>query len=126
MNTDSHLQDADLTRAIIGATYDAFNHLGFGYQEKYYQRAVAIELTKRKIPFHREQAQPLRYEGKIIGRYFADFVVHDRIVLELKVANAILEAYVKQVLGYLRACGLTVGILAVMTPDGVLIKRVVL
>lgn len=126
MKTETHLHHHDTTRAAIGAIYDVYNKLGFGFQEKYYQRAVAIELTKRGLKFVREQTKPIYYDGRIIGRYYADFIVNDSVILELKIANDVLETYVKQVLGYLHAWQLSVGILAVIRPKEVLIKRLVL
>ena len=126
MKTETHLKQHELTRDVIGAVYDAYNRLEFGLQEKHYQRAVAIELEKRGLAFQREQTRPIRYEGRIIGRYYADFIIQGAVILELKIANEILETHVRQVLGYLHAWKLSIGILAVILPKKVLIKRVIL
>ncbi len=125
IDADEHLEHAALTREAIGAVYAAYNEMKFGYQERYYQRAVALELQQKGIPFQREQPHPIHYQNRIIGRYFVDFVIDSSVVLELKVAKEILETHINQVLAYLRHTGLTVGILAVITPQRVLIKRIV-
>ena len=125
MTVDHQYEQSEVTDQLIGSIFRVYNNLKFGYQEKYYQRAFALELGAGKIPFEREQVMPLKYQGRIIGRYFADFVVAGSVVVELKVANEILETHVAQVLGYLKAVSLKVGLLFVITKDRVLIKRIV-
>ena len=112
------------TFELIGLTYKVFNRLGFGYQEKYYQRAYAEELRSAKKNYIRERKCVIVYNGKKIGRYFIDFVVGN-IVVELKIANDAYLQHVQQVLGYLKATGRPLGIIVVMTPHGVKIKRVI-
>jgi GxxExxY protein len=125
MAVDVRYEQSELTDKLIGAVFEAYNSLKFGYQEKYYQRAFAIELEKLSLPYVREQSLPLKYEQRIIGRYFIDFLVNNQVVVELKVANEILETHVAQVLGYLKAASLKVGLLFVITKDRVLVKRIV-
>lgn len=121
---DSHLLHSELTRVAIGCVFEAFKELSFGYQEKQYQRAVEVELEKMKLKFQREQHQRLLYKGRTIGQYFMDFVIEEKIVLELKVANEFFDTHINQVLGYLKSTGLQVGLLAIITKDGVRIKRI--
>lgn len=123
--SDSHLLHADVTRPVIGSLFGVFKELGYGFQEKYYQRALAIRLDQDGVGFQREQMHPILFEGRIIGRYFVDFVIEKKVVLELKVAPGFYESFLKQVLGYLKTTGLKVGILAIITPQGVKIKRIV-
>ena len=126
MKTDTHLDQAELTRKIIGALYTVYNGVGYGYQEKYYQRALALELEKIGVRYERERSMPIKYEGRIIGRYFMDFVVEATVVVELKIGNEIYQTAMNQLLNYLRSAGLTVGLIGLITPKGVRIKRVVL
>lgn len=123
--TEDHLLHSALTRDVIGCVFEAFKSLGFGYQERYYQRAVAIELQESGLSFQREQYQRLMYKGRILGQYYMDFVIDSKVVLELKIANEFFDTHINQVLGYLRATELKVGLLAIVTKDGVKIKRVV-
>lgn len=115
----------DLTHQIIGILFDVYKEIGYGLQEKYYQRAVALRLGKAKLPFQREQHQPIQFDQQIIGRYFVDFVIDHKVVLELKVANGFFDAHLKQVLGYLKTTGLQIGLLGIVTPQGIKIKRVI-
>lgn len=73
---------------LIKLSFNVFNKLGFGYQEKYYQRAYGQELTEDGFIFQRERPVRIVYRGKIIGRYFIDFVIRGRIVVEFKESNS--------------------------------------
>ncbi|MCL5795812.1 MAG: GxxExxY protein [Patescibacteria group bacterium] len=115
----------ELSYKIVGVLYETYNELGFGYQEKYYQRAIKIRFEKYKIKFSKENMTRLQSDGKIIGRYFVDFTVEKKIVLELKIANDFYKKDINQVLGYLKATGLRLGILAIFTKDGLKYKRIV-
>lgn len=114
-----------LTRKIIGCLYEAFNKLGYGYQEKYYQRAFAIELDKFTLPYKREQKRTIIIDNKIIGRYFVDFLINAKVAVEIKVADDFYLTHTNQLLAYLKTFDIRVGLLAVMTPKGVKIKRLV-
>jgi GxxExxY protein len=115
----------ELSYRIIGLAFNVFKNLGYGYREKYYQRALAEEFNKEKVGFKRESLVKLIYNGKIIGRYFIDFIVEDKIIIELKVAKDFYTKDIKQVLGYLKSNGLKLGILIIITKDGMKYKRFV-
>lgn len=87
-----------LSYKTVGILYDVYNQLGSSYQEKYYQRAVEKALREEGIRFKREQHVPLEFRGERIGKHFVDFVIEDKIVLELKKTNKTLLKDVKQVL----------------------------
>lgn len=125
LRDDSKLLYADLTRRVIGVLFGVFNELTYGFQERHYQRAVALRLEKEQIPFQRELYHPIYFEEKIIGRYYMDFCIDDKLVLEMKVANGFYDAHIQQVLGYLKATDRKLGLLAVFTPCGVKIKRII-
>ena len=114
----------ELSYKIIGVLFRVFNKLGYGYQEKYYQRAVALELNEEKLNYIREKEVKLNYRDEIIGKYFLDFIVDNKIILELKVVNFFHEQDIKQILSYLKASGLKLGILAIITKDGIKYKRI--
>jgi GxxExxY protein len=107
----------DLTRQVIGAFFDVYNELGFGYVEAVYQRALAIALERRAIPHIRERALDVYYCGEKVGSYRADVVVDDRVLLELKVAERIHPLHEAQVLNYLKGTGLRVGLVLNFGPN---------
>lgn len=115
----------ELSFKIVGALFDVYNNLGFGYPEKIYQKALAEELRGLGLSFKRESFSRVRFKGKIIGSYFQDFVIEDKVVLEIKVGSGIYENNVNQVIAYLKDTGLRLGLLAVFTRKGILFRRVV-
>lgn len=115
----------DLSYKLLGIAFKIFNELGFGFPEKHYQRALASEFNDLKINFKEQVLIPLKYKEKEIGRYFADFVVENKILLELKVINKLGYHHSKQVLGYLENGKIKLGILLYFTKDGVKYKRII-
>ena len=73
-----------LSYAIIGVLYATFNELGYGYQERHYQKAISINLGKAEILYKREVYSPITYKEEKIGKYFLDFLIEDKIILEIK------------------------------------------
>lgn len=115
----------DLTAKIIGLCYKIHNQLGYGHPEKVYQKALEIELTAEDISFEREVYSKILYGGKIAGKFFLDFLIDDKVALELKVRRNLYESDWIQLLNYLKSMNLNLGILAVFTRDKVTIKRVI-
>ena len=106
------LIDSDLTGKIINACIEVHNELGNGFLEPVYQEALAEEFTSQGIPFEREKLLPIMYKGKILQKeYFADFVCYGSIIVELKAVAALSKAHKAQVLNYLNAAKLTIGLL---------------
>lgn len=104
------LAHADLTDEIIGAMYTVHRKLGAGFLEAVYKNALAIELRKRGLRVDRNVAYEIRYEGELIGRYVADFVVESKVIVEAKVARSIDTSHRDQTLNYLQASKLEVGL----------------
>lgn len=117
------LIEPELSYRIVGILYRVFNELGPGLHEKYYQKAVAAALQEEKISFREQAPIPLEFSNKIIGRYFADFVIENKIVLELKRGLRINRLHAHQLIAYLKATKLRLGILAYFGTDGVFFKR---
>ena len=115
MNADERtgqiLPDVETTRKVIGAFYRAYNEIGFGFLESVYHEALAITLTDAKVRFVREPALVVRMRGRPIGLFRPDFIVEDRIIIEVKVARRIDERHHAQLLNYLRASDVEVGLL---------------
>ena len=118
------LAEEETTRKVIGAFYTVYNALGYGFLEAVYARALAVELSARGIPFEREVSFEVRYRGQLVGLYRADFVVEGRVVVELKAAVHVTKADTRQLLNYLRASGIDVGLLLNFGPEPTL-RRVV-
>ena len=114
----------ELSYKIIGLTYEVFNELGLGYQEKHYQKAMESIFVKNNIKFKSQCPYKIIFEDKAIGRYFMDFVVDDKIVLELKINNHFSSQSIKQLDYYLKATNLKLGILIIFTKDGIKFKRI--
>jgi GxxExxY protein len=114
----------ELSYKIVGILYDVYNKLGPGYQEKYYQKAVKMALAHEKIPYLEQVRADLDYKGKSIGRYYMDFVIDHKIVLELKISANFSGQAIRQVLGYLQKSGLELGILASFGNESLKFKRI--
>lgn len=113
----------DLSYQIVGVLFDVYNELGEGHKEKYYENAVAHAFNELKTPYQRQASHPLKYKDKKVGQYYLDFVVDNKIVLELKRGNKFSKRHVDQVLEYLQVTGLELAILATFTNDGVKFMR---
>lgn len=114
----------ELSYKIVGILYKVYNELGGGYQEKYYQHAVRRELKKHGIAFLEQVKVDLDYDGSFLGRYYMDFIIDQKIVLELKVTPKFSQRDIMQVLGYLKKSGLRLGILASFNRNAMVYKRI--
>lgn len=101
----------NLSYKIIGALFAVYNELGPTLLEKHYQRAIAEEFRKRKIKFKQEFPVILMYKNKPIGKYFLDFIIEDKIILETKAQKSYNPKFFKQVLAYLKQTNLALAIL---------------
>ena len=102
----------DEVYAIMGAAFDVHNELGSGFLEAVYQEAMESELEARKIPFIAQHPIGIRYKGRTLeSHYFADLVCYDNIIVELKALSSFSGVEEAQLLNYLKATGLKVGLL---------------
>lgn len=101
----------ELTEQIIGAFYTVYNALGYGFLEKVYENALAIEL--RKMGLHVISQHPIQvyYDGQVVGEFFADMVVNDLVIVEVKAVRTLLKEHEAQLLNYLNATSYEVGLL---------------
>lgn len=102
---------SDLTEKIIKAAYKVHNVLGFGFIEKVYQNALLIELRKTGLSILSEEPITVYYENEIVGQYVADIIVEDKVVLELKAVKELAEIHEVQLVNYLKATGIELGLL---------------
>lgn len=94
---------SDLTEQIIGAFYAVYSNLGYGFLEDVYVKAMEIELKKRDLFPNTEQSIDVYYADVLIGKYFADIVVNDLVIVELKAAKTLAVEHEAQLLNYLKA-----------------------
>ncbi len=105
------LSHRELTEEIIGAFFSVANELGTGFLEAVYRRALLIELRERGLVVEEEYPIPVMFHGQVVGIYKADLVVAGIVILELKIAEEITKAFDAQLLHYLRATEMEVGLI---------------
>lgn len=101
----------DLTYKIIGCAMEVHKHLGNGFQEVVYQRALAIEMQMQGIEFSREHEMPLQYKGHDIGTRRVDFFVEGKIMVEIKAIINLEDVHLAQAMNYVEAYNLEIGLL---------------
>jgi len=112
MSTDKEkLLHQDLTEKIINAFYTVYNTLGYGFLEKVYEKAMFLELTRMNLKVDEQKNIKVYYTGYEVGDYFADLIVNDLIIIELKAAESLCEEHEAQLINYLKATNLEVGLL---------------
>ncbi|HYH19221.1 MAG TPA: GxxExxY protein [Azospirillum sp.] len=127
MNDDLSDQEKDpLTQEIIGAAFEVGNVMGHGFLEAVYRKALVQELRLRGLPTREEVEFKIEYKGAPVGRYVADLIVADAIVVEIKAVESLIPAHTGQVLNCLRAAGLNKGLLLNFGAPKVGFRRVAL
>ena len=109
--TNEQFRHADLTEGIIGCFYDVYNELGFGFIESVYENSLCIALRARGFDVHQQIAIPVWFRGTRVGDFDADVMVNRLILLELKTARTIESAHLGQLMNYLKATEIEVGLL---------------
>ena len=113
----------DVTDIIIGCAYRVYNQMGFGYLESVYEKCLLIELRKNALQAESQKAITVYYDNEIVGKFIADIVVSDTIILELKSVRSISKAHEVQLVNYLVATGKPVGLILNFGESKVDIKR---
>src|SRR5271163_2602485 len=103
INTDEHRSLNFLTERVIGAVFEVANTLGAGFLERVYERALLKELRLQGVRAVPQASFPVMYKGQNVGEYFADILVEDSLVVELKCADRLTDEHLAQCLNYLRA-----------------------
>ncbi len=122
-----HADDArlnDLSGAVIGFGFTVLNTLGAGFLEKIYENALARELREAGLAVVQQKGVRVMYRGAAVGEYFADLVVEDLLLVELKAVKALEETHRAQCVNYLKATGLRLGLLLNFGKPRLEIKRV--
>lgn len=118
------LVEKELSYKIVGVLFRVHRELGGSYQEKYYQRAVEIGLQNAHLSFERELEVDLAFDEENIGKYYLDFLVEGKVVLEIKAKPRVTAQDRRQVLAYLKARGVELGVLANFRGEKLCFERV--
>ena len=108
---EENFKHTELTDKIIRCFYNVYNRLGYGFLEKVYSNALVIELNKVGLDVKKQVPVKVYYDGKEVGNYFADLIVDDLVIIELKACSGFIEEHEAQLINYLRATKIEVGLL---------------
>ena len=112
----------ELTEKIIGAGHTVHGSLGYGFLEKVYHNALLIELEELGLEVESQKKMCVSYRGKLVGEFYADIVVNDKVVVEVKAVNKHQAIFEAQLLNYLKATEMKVGLIINFGPS-VQVKR---
>jgi GxxExxY protein len=115
-----------ITETIISCGMKVSNALGAGFLEKVYENALVLELKKIGLKAEQQKKIAVMYEGSVVGDYFADVLVNDQVIVEVKALKGINESHHAQLLNYLKATGMRVGLILNFGTPRMGIKRMVL
>jgi len=101
----------DLANVVIGAAIEVHRTLGPGYLESVYEEALTVELSLRKIPFERQKPIGIEYKGQLVGEGRLDLLIDSMLIVELKVVDALAPIHTAQIMSYLKALRLPLGLL---------------
>lgn len=101
----------NITKKVIEAYYKVYNTLGYGFLEKVYENALKIELMRMDLKVEKQKSIKVYYEKFEVGDYFADLIIEDLVIVELKAAESLCEEHEAQLINYLKATNLEVGLL---------------
>ena len=126
MDENKNIIYKELSYKIIELALEVHNELGCGFLEKVYENALMILLDREGIPAKQQAPADVYFQNKVVGQYFADILVDNKIILELKTIEAIANVHKAQVLNYLRATGIKLGLILNFAKPRFEYKRMVL
>ena len=116
--------ESEFTSKLIRFVYDIYDELSYGLPERIYQKAFESLLNENNIGYSREKYGKIVFNNEIIGKYYIDFVIENKIAVEFKVRNEIYQKDINQLLNYLKSENLKLGLVIALTKDGPILKRV--
>ena len=125
MKTKKDLIYAEECYQIMGIVFEVYKKIGFGHKESFYQKALAKEFRDNGFTFSEQLRYKLKYKEEDLGLYILDFLISEKIILEIKQRNFISSKDINQLYKYLKAMDLKLGIIITFTNEGVRYKRVV-
>lgn len=126
MHNSDEIVEPQLSYEVMSVLFKVHSTLGNRLQEKYYQRAIEQELILRKIHYEKEKEFIIRYEGKVIGKYYIDFLIEKKLVLETKTIPILIKSGDDQLLSYMKELQVRLGIIANFRTPRLTYKRLIL
>jgi len=114
----------EITDLIIKSFYKVYNTHGYGFLEKVYENSMVLELKNHGLKCETQKAISVFYDGVIVGNYFADIIVENKVILELKATEALREEHEAQLINYLRATNIEVGLLINFGKEAEFVRKV--
>jgi len=118
------LKHEDVTEAIIGAFFEVYNSLGYGFLEKVYENALCVEFKQRGLSFVQQLPIEVEYRGVVVGEYFADLVVERTVIVDVKAVRSLAVEHGAQLLNYLKATDCEVGLILNFGPKAKVVRKV--
>ena len=118
------MKHQDLSDKIIQAFYKVYNNLGYGFLEKIYENAMVIELRKKRIPVIPQSPIRVYYDEQIIGEYYTDLLIDNKVIVEIKASRTLAPENEAQLLNYLKATDIEVGLLLNFGPNPEIKRKV--
>jgi len=113
----------EITKQIIGAAYQVYNKLGFGFLESVYEKSLCIELDKKGFEVNTQEPIQVFYTGELVGDFYADLIVENEIIVELKSVRTLHKRHEVQLVNYITATNTEVGLLLNFSEKGMQVKR---
>lgn len=111
IRTSERLLYGELTRSIIGSAFDVINELGDGFLESVYENALVVALEDAGLSVESQKAIDVNFRGRVVGNFYADLIVEDKVIVELKAVSSLAPEHSAQLINYLNATGFQVGLL---------------
>ncbi len=124
ITADKNYLHAELTDKIIACAYDVYNQLGFGFSEKVYENAMMIKIAQKSLTAVQQVPVNVFFEKQLVGEYFPDLLVEDKVIVELKAISTLSKAHEAQLVNYLKATGIKVGLLVNFGEKLKIVRRV--
>jgi len=118
------MQHKELTDRVLCCFYNVYNKLGYGFLEKVYENALMIELVKAGLAPRAQSPIKVRYDGRVVGEYIADMLIDDKIIVEIKATKSLSVSHEAQLLNYLKATEIEVGLLLNFGPNAEVKRKV--
>lgn len=114
----------EITDLIIKSFYKVYNTHGYGFLERVYENSMALELKNHGLKCEAQKGISVFYDGVIVGNYFADIIVENKVIIELKAAEALREEHEAQLINYLRATNIEVGLLMNFGKEAEFVRKI--